>query len=66
LERAYGIRYGKGDVISVALDMADDARTLRFSTNGEDQGVAVEQLPDGPWCLVVQLWSKGNAVELLD
>jgi hypothetical protein len=62
-EEDYGAKYGTGDVIEVTIDM--DARTLSFATNGESQGVAVENLPAEGVYPAIDIYLENESVEIL-
>jgi hypothetical protein len=60
--KAYGERFGQGDVIGVTLDM--DRGTLSFSKNGLDLGVAFDGLA-GEIYPAVAFYNQGQQISLL-
>ena len=57
---SYGERLKEGDVVEIKVDM--DARRISFSTNGVDQGVKSENLPDDGVRMAVAL--EGGTVTI--
>ncbi|CAM9106802.1 unnamed protein product, partial [Hapterophycus canaliculatus] len=60
--KAYGERFGQGDTVGVNLDM--DRRTLSFSKNGQDLGVAFEGLV-GNLYPAVSFYNQGQRLSLV-
>jgi len=60
--RTYGEKFKAGDKVQVTLDMK--AKTLSFALNGEDQGVAFKNLPDGEYRLAAVLSQKAQKINL--
>lgn len=60
--KLYGERFGQGDTVGVTLDM--DEGTLSFSKNGEDLGVAIQNL-SGVLFPAVAFYNRGQQVSLL-
>ena len=61
--KAYGKAYRIGDTVSVRLDC--DAGTLSFSVNGDDQGVAYENLNCKEYFPAVALYYPGDTVSVV-
>ena len=59
--------YGKGDEISIILDLTQ--KEIKLVINGEDQGIAfgnVQKSDDITYQLFVELWAVNDCVEIVD
>jgi len=59
----YGSKIESGSTVQICLDMI--SKSLSFSINGNDQGVAFENLSNGKYCLVIGLSTCGDQVVLI-
>ena len=60
--KKYGNKFKAGDKVSILLDTK--AKTLSFTLNGEDQGVAVKNLPSGEYRLAAAFFEKSQKIIL--
>merc|ERR1712228_645772 len=60
--KKYGKKFKAGDKVSVVLDTK--AKTLSFTLNGEDQGVAFKNLPSGEYRLAAAFFEKSQKIIL--
>merc|ERR1712166_1210545 len=62
--KSYGKTFTESDVVTVTINFVED--TLRFSVNGEDQGIAKQGgLAGRTWYPAVSLYVKGDSVTLI-
>merc|ERR1712166_1043345 len=62
--KSYGKTFTESDVVTVTINFVED--TLRFSVNGEDQGIAKQGgLVGRTWYPAVSLYVKGDSVTLI-
>merc|ERR1711920_1218848 len=60
--KKYGKKFKAGDKVSIVLDTK--SKTLSFSLNGEDQGVAFKNLPSGEYRLAAAFFEKSQKIVL--
>ena len=60
--KKYGNPFKAGDKISIRLDM--NSKTLAFTLNGDDQGIAFKNLPSGDYRLAITLTKKWQKITL--
>ena len=63
IKDSYGKQAKDGDIVQMIVDL--DNMTLRYSINGEDQGIAHKDIPQNRYRVAVYLYKKGCKIELL-